>query len=173
MTADTEARQAASAFLDGELSPSELGSTQATLEKHADLRDEVSRYQMIGACLRGERVLTGVDGIAARVSAELAADKVHVLAPKRKPRRWLKPVAGGAIAASVAVGAIMVVSQQAINPGADAGGSVIAGGSAVPELKEDVAREQLRRYLNEHSEFAARGGVNGALQNAALMTESK
>jgi sigma-E factor negative regulatory protein RseA len=102
-----------SAFLDGELPDPESALLLKRLERDDDLRGALSRYSLIGAVLRGEGDVPAARQVAARVSAAIA----------REPTRtggfaWLpgsealgRGVAGIAVAAGVAFGAVMLVQQ--------------------------------------------------------------
>jgi negative regulator of sigma E activity len=110
-----------SALLDGELPPEETTLLLKRLGREAELAQRLNRYRLCGDVLRGERVQPRAD-FAIRVSAVIAAE-APLAAPARRPARgafrahWLKPLAGLAVAASVAVVAVLVLQQnQAARP---------------------------------------------------------
>jgi len=102
-----------SAFLDGELPDPESALLLKRLERDDDLRGALSRYSLIGAVLRSEGDVPAARQVAARVSAAIAQ------APTRIGRfNWLpgrvtlgRSVAGIAVAAGVAFGAVILVQQ--------------------------------------------------------------
>jgi anti-sigma factor RsiW len=122
-----------SAFLDGELPDPESALLLKRLERDDDLRGALSRYSLIGAVLRSEGDVPAARQVAARVSAAIARE------PARTGRlAWLpgrvslgRSVAGLAVAAGVAFGAVMLV-QQVLTVEADAPVAVLARAEAPP-----------------------------------------
>jgi negative regulator of sigma E activity len=119
-----------SALLDGELPPEQTDFLLKRVRRDAELRGTLQRYQLVGDTLRGERIRARPDFVL-RVSAAVAAEP-PLPAPSVRPGRagatalrWLKPVAGLAVAASVASIAVVVMQR-------DPGG--VAGGAAAPAL---------------------------------------
>jgi len=112
-------RDQMSAFLDDELPDREAGLLLRRLQGDAELRGAAERYLLIGQALRGER-LSGVD-LAGRVAAALDAETAYDTAatPSGRPR-WLRPVAGAAVAATVAVVALMGLQNNGERAGVDA-----------------------------------------------------
>src|SRR4051794_35921259 len=106
-------REVLSAGMDGELSREEVRFLLRRLEADAGLADVWGRYHAGRDGLRAEGTPFASADFAARVMAAIEADVavVGVAAPRR---RWLHWSAGGAIAASVAVAALML-SQPAGN----------------------------------------------------------
>jgi negative regulator of sigma E activity len=114
-----------SALLDGELPPEQTDFLLKRVRRDAELRGTLQRYRLVGDTLRGERVQARPDFML-RVSAAIAAEPA-LPAPNARPGRrsaaalrWLKPVAGLAVAASVASVAVVVMQRD---PGTVAGGS--------------------------------------------------
>ena len=102
-----EQAELASALLDGELDgPVEQQAVNELLRGDAADRERSARYCMIGDAMRGESLIDATT-IAARVRDALEDEPV-VLAPSPNPApRWIKPVSGAALAASVAAVAIV------------------------------------------------------------------
>lgn len=89
-----------SALFDGELSRFETRRwTDEVLEKE-ELSSRINRYQMIGDVLREEMPATINTEFSKTVSDKLADVSVE---PYKKPKEWLKPAGGLAVAASVAL----------------------------------------------------------------------
>lgn len=101
-----------SALLDGEIAP---GSYQATVSKVFEAGPEAAetfgRYRLIGDLMRDESAT--IVAVAERVRDALR-DEPAILAPRRSERRsrWLRPIAGVALAASVAAVAIVIAPQM-------------------------------------------------------------
>ncbi|HUO94841.1 MAG TPA: sigma-E factor negative regulatory protein [Steroidobacteraceae bacterium] len=104
-----------SALLDGELPPEETTLLLKRIAREAELTSRLRRYRMCGDVLRGERVQARAD-FAMRVSAAIAAEP-PLPAPRHAARRslhiarWVRPLAGLAVAASVATVAVLVLRQ--------------------------------------------------------------
>lgn len=103
-------REILSAGMDGELSREEIRFLLRRVEADPGLADAWSRYHAGRDGLRGESQPPVSRDFASRVMAAIDAESVVVSAAPR--RRWLHWSAGGAIAASVAVAALML-SQPA------------------------------------------------------------
>ncbi len=129
-----------SAFLDGELPDPESALLLKRLERDDELRGALSRYSLIGAVLRSDGEVPAARQVAARVSAAIAREPFRAATFARLPRREtvLRSLAGIAVAASVALGAVLLV-QQVNAPAAASGSAVLARAEAPPV--EPVADE--------------------------------
>lgn len=105
-------REILSAGMDGELSREEIRFLLRRLEADPGLSDAWSRYHAGRAGLRRETSPPVSKDFASRVMAAIDAEAstVSAAAPRR---RWLQWSAGGAIAASVAVAALMLTQPPA------------------------------------------------------------
>jgi sigma-E factor negative regulatory protein RseA len=101
-----------SALLDGELPPEETALLLKRLKREPALAARLARYRLGGEVLRGERVQPRAD-FALRVSAAVAAEPALPAPVTVRPAsvRWLRPVAGLAVAAGVASLAVLVLQQ--------------------------------------------------------------
>ena len=103
-----------SALIDGELPSQETALLLKRLEREPALRERLARYRVCGETLRGARVQARND-FSLKVCAQLQAESVHAAGPlaRSKPavRRYLRPVAGLAVAAAVAGAAILVLGR--------------------------------------------------------------
>jgi sigma-E factor negative regulatory protein RseA len=164
--------EAYSALLDGEADTQEHKRLLAELD--AGARARLARYSLIGDGLRGEAVRMDALSVADAVRERLQREPV-ILAPKaqQKPSRpsWWQPVAGLAIAASVALVAVGLVPRLLSDApeGAATPVQVVGNPSAQPLLVaspgthwSDSRPEQenrLNSYLADHNEFATQGSV--------------
>jgi len=118
-----------SACLDGQLPPAELDLLLKRVGREAELRAAIGRYSLIGEAMRAERPAVASRDFASKVMAAVAAEPVPVQAPASVTRpnvvqtpaaarparispaaiRYLRPVAGMAIAAGVAAVAVLVM----------------------------------------------------------------
>ncbi|WP_428610660.1 sigma-E factor negative regulatory protein [Sedimenticola sp.] len=168
-----------SALLDNELGEREIRHALDALEGDESLRDKWDRYNLIGDAMRGEAVRLSADSIADRVRAKLeqqpeTAPAFHPIPfgrPVRLSSRWYKSAGGAALAASVAVITVLAFPQLT-NMSSEPGGQVVVE-RAVPDaapyltrssthwknLSEPKVESKLNRYLIDHNEFAAPGGI--------------
>ncbi len=109
-----------SAFLDGELPDQESALLLKRLERDDDLRGALSRYSLIGAVLRSDGDVPAARQVAARVSAAIAQEPLRAAAFARMPARgtFMRSLAGLAVAAGVAMGAVLLVQQLRIQDAA-------------------------------------------------------
>ena len=109
-----------SAFLDGELPEQESALLLKRLERDDDLRGALSRYSLIGAVLRSDGDVPAARQVAARVSAAIAKEPLRASSIAWMPARdtLTRSLAGLAVAAGVAFGAVLLVQQLATQDGA-------------------------------------------------------
>jgi negative regulator of sigma E activity len=106
-------RDQLSAFLDGELPRPEVELLLRRLAGNDELQVALSRYVVIGECLRNAPGRSITRGFAARVRAAVAAEGSRKGSDRlRSLGRWLRPVGGLAIAATVATVAILGLQRM-------------------------------------------------------------
>ncbi|MEM9401754.1 MAG: RseA family anti-sigma factor [Pseudomonadota bacterium] len=128
-----------SAFVDGELSDAESELLIRRIGRDAELRATVAEYHAIGRIMRAEAELAGIEGLLAAIRDGIDADdtSIDVVVEDQPPRRRLsRPVAGVAIAASVALAGLVGVSQWA--PSATPADITAAYTTPDPEVQEAV-----------------------------------
>jgi len=165
-----EIREQLSALVDDELDEVERPLLLGRLQRDAGLRDCLGRYQLIGEVLRGGAASTATLGVADSVRRALQDEDSPRAAPRRRPG-WLKPVAGFAVAASVALVAVLSVTSLR-----DAGDDTVqqlasnAGLSAVTRVQdgqwdriETGIDRRLAGYLVNHNEYAANRGMQAVM----------
>ncbi len=184
-----------SALLDDELPSQDLRETLDRLLADRELHRVWDRYHLIGDVMRGEGARITADGIAGQVQARLASEPPIIAAPAGRrraapPGYWLRPVAGAALAASVA--ALAVVSLPLLNRGDEQQAPALArttapaaavpisprppvqyvnyGGTRWNNLETPGLESKLNRYLVDHSEYAASGGLGGVLPYASFVS---
>lgn len=163
-----------SAFVDGELAENETELLLRRLSQDAVLRQLVAQYLRIGRAVRGEREIAGMVDLRGRIAIALGEEQPTevVQAAGRSPSRWLRPVAGVAVAATVA--GLALVSLQSLetdspaSPEAALAGDVIAEmGYTEPSPSEALsgqpASETLRQYYVRHGETSSDLGPDGIL----------
>lgn len=101
-------REHLSCLMDGELESGARNFLVRRLASDQELSGRWRRYHLIRACLQRE-FTAGVD-LDSRVSAALASEPE--LASAAPASRWLRPLGGAAIAASVAVAALVAINTS-------------------------------------------------------------
>jgi len=120
-----------SAFLDGELPEAETTLLLKRLERDEDLKGTLSRYSLIGAVMRSDGDMPAAHHVAARVRAAIADEPSFGARPSS---RWLRPAAGLAVAASVALATVLLLPRfMAGEEGGAPAGTLVA---AVPSPAE-------------------------------------
>lgn len=186
-----------SALLDDEIEPESYRNTVSRLlDAGPEALDTYGRYRLIGDLMRDETAL--VVPVADEVHAALR-DEPTVLVPQApSPVRWLRPLGGVALAASVAAVAIVVAPQvvpQFFPDGQVA--EVVREPSRVTVAPQFVAstparigvdrppapasaprwraldadlETRLNRLVIEHHEFAGRTGVTGPVPHISVVS---
>ncbi len=110
-----------STLMDGELSRETSLFMTRRLSSDESLSEKWERYHLIRDCIRQPGSKQLVTGLRTRVKASLDTEAVPQTSAWNRSR-WLKPVSGLAIAASVALMAIVVTApQQGVAPGVENG----------------------------------------------------
>ncbi len=156
-----------SAFIDDELSEQECALLVRRFERDTDSRNQAQRYALIGAALRNEllrpdhgvlrrRIASALDGAPAAPAHPAAAALPNVPVPQRAPLRWqsryLRPVAGFGIAATVAV--VAIVGLREVNDG--------AGGAAAPTTAFNASPPPAARQWTEPASYTVPQDVSDA-----------
>jgi negative regulator of sigma E activity len=147
-------RMQVSAFVDGELPENEAELLVRRLSQDADLRRQVSEYLAIGRIMRGEYSLQGSDALRERIAAELDERPLQDPADgvvSSRPPRFVRPAAGVAIAATVALVAIFGLGRVADVDAPGAGTAVVAD-EVVSETVPTMDDSELRRLLMLHGD---------------------
>jgi sigma-E factor negative regulatory protein RseA len=178
-----EIREQLSALADDELNDVEQPLLLGRLQRDAELRACLGRYQLIGEVMRGTGA-TATLGIAGRVQQALADDMPVSARASERMALW-KPVAGLAVAASVALVAVLTVTSVNENPAnnvpelattdlapvvapvrttspAVTRVSGISGDPHWDRLDPSIDK-RLSGYLVNHNEYAASRGVQGVM----------
>ena len=178
-----------SSLMDGELS-NEAGSfLTRRLFSNEEMCGSWERYHLIRDCIRQPGSKQVVTGFSARVSATLETEEVPTVSAWRT-NRWLKPVSGLAIAASVALVAILVTAPQPgqvpgevdatlatqgaqpfISPNTLARSPVSQAASYAPAQQANSNR--LNAYLLRHNQMARTAGRQGFVSFVPIVATSR
>lgn len=169
-------REQISALLDGELASGEISLLVRRMERDAGLRRAFGTYVLAGESLRAPGALLASPGFAARVSAALDDGPVEVAPPlaadARGPRRWVRPLAGAAVAAGAALAAVLLVPVGERSGGllAERGtGQVPVSVAVLPtggSSPTPAQNQRLAGYLVAHGQYASAIGRRNAWSNA-------
>lgn len=182
-------RELLSALMDGETSEHELRQALKATGDHPALVDTWSRWHVAQSVLRGERVQPA--GIDLRAAIAAAIDGEPVAARPTTARSWLKPLAGTAVAATVAMATVF--GWQVLQGGPVDGAVVAAAGSEEQTLvlgpmvvvREDgeelvlptangesptAGQDRLNSYLARHAQAASDGNARGMSPYARVVS---
>jgi negative regulator of sigma E activity len=159
-----------SAFVDGELPQNEAELLLRRLCQDGELRQQAAEYMAVGRIMRGEKTVVGMAQLRQRIAAELDDQNIQLEAPQQPaaPARFVRPLAGIAIAATVALVALLGLQQmtgvqEVVEPEAPAVAEAVDGSYTVPQAEEDP----LRDYYLRHSATASHIGADSI--NARLV----
>lgn len=176
-----------STLMDGELSRETSIFMTRRLSADEGLSVKWERYHLIRDCIRQPGGKQLVTGLQARITASLDAEATPEV-PAWYRNRWLKPVSGLAIAASVALMAIVVTAPpQAVPPGAAS--STAAGQSNQPFISPNTLpvlgtqaasygatpsadSDALNVYLLRHNQTAQTAGRRGFVSFVPIVAKS-
>jgi sigma-E factor negative regulatory protein RseA len=172
-------KEQVSALSDNELQRQEEALLLRRLTQTPELGAQLGRYALIGEAMR--RALPPVvdTGLAARVSAAIAEEEALQAQPRRLPRALLRPVAGIAVAASVAALSLAVWPTANVPRGGE-GAEVAAAAAAAPprtalqrvgtteepsqwDRLDPEIQQRLNGYLVNHSEHTPTGRMGGMI----------
>lgn len=161
-----------SAYLDGELTREEVALLAKRVGRDAELGASLGRYALISESLKGDRPAAASAGFATNVMAALDADPTVTSRSAISASSWtrrMRPVAGLAVAASVAAVAILSIQRPVVGPAviADSG----APSAAIEAVADDpeasytvptstqtsafVPAARLTNYVVAHSEYSS------------------
>lgn len=165
-----------SALVDGENQQAELDLLFRRVARDSTLRDQWERYHLISDTLRQHLPDPVPVGFVQRVMDAIQNDEAATgTASSQQPvvqrSTWLKPVAGFALAASVAMVAVLSFDRDELS--APQGSLIASVGSpetSTPSTGSGLELdERLSAYLVNHSEYVSMNGVNGVIPYARMV----
>lgn len=161
-----------SAFVDGELPENEAEMLLRRMSQDRELRQQAAGFLALGRAMRGERTVPGMGALRERIAAAIDDKSLQQEPGSAESARpgYLRPMAGVAIAATVALAAVLGLQQITAVPDADqvplddAVADAVDPSYTVPDQHED----QLREYRLRHSASSAYFGANSI--NPRLVT---
>jgi len=165
-----------SALLDDEIEEHEQELLLKRLMQDPELLETFSRYQLIGEAMRGEA--HGIS-IADSVSQQIQEEEAHTQSELGNSIRMtmLKPVAGLAIAASVAAMAIVGIQNMGQNHNPETANALVAQSQSVDNLRrvgthwnvnQPETEMRLNGYLVNHSEYTSGINLQGMINYARI-----
>lgn len=162
-----------SAYVDGELPDNETELLMRRLSQDQALRELVADYLRIGRLIRRDREIPGIEALRGRIQAALGEQPAEAGARATTPaNRFLRPVAGLAVASIVAAVALLGLRQVDV-PGGQPGGEgappatvAASPGYTEPQPSEvlnDRPSELLMQYYLSHDATSRDLGANGIL----------
>lgn len=149
-----------SAFVDGELPENEAELLLRRMSQDLELRQAVAEYLAIGRLMRAEPGLAGADRLHERIAATIDDRPVDAddAVSETTASRAVRPLAGVAIAATVALVAIFALQQT---PGIDElpADAPLPVAEVIPKVDEQEERQ--RQYFLNHAETSSQFGANG------------
>ena len=174
-----ETREHLSSLMDGEISREASRFLVRRLGSDEELCATWARYHVVRDCLRNQDDGFDADDLCARVNRAIEEEQVQT-APYRPASRWLRPVAGMAIAASVALVAVM-----AVDPGAAPGVQSAPGLAETSESftspqglgtasvsSRAVSGQRMNSYLLRHYQAAGSGNGRGIVGFVPVLVTS-
>jgi sigma-E factor negative regulatory protein RseA len=163
----TEAlKEQLSACLDGELPEAELDLLLKQVARDPELQRALGRYALIAQAMRSDAPAVASAGFAAKVMAGLESQPLA--RPDRAQRmsaaaaRWLRPVAGLAVAAGVATVAILSLQPAEgppqvvdIRPQPPPPDYVVPNPSNAPSTTSLIPATRLTNYVVAHMEYSS------------------
>lgn len=152
-------RMQISAFVDGELPEAEAQLLVRRLSHDAELRQQAAEYFAIGRALRGQASVAATGDLRGRIAAALDDRLVDQEFDAIEPvsRRYGRPLAGFAIAATVAVAAIFGLQQMTQQSGAGVNETTPAFAEGAVEDAYTVPEID---YFERHNSFKSEAGNN-------------
>ena len=157
-----------SSLMDGEISREAGSFLTRRLFSDDEMCETWERYHLIRDCIRQPGSKQVVTGLSVKLSASLESEEVPTVSAWRN-NRWLKPVSGLAIAASVALMAIVVTAPQ---PGqvSDEGDTALA----TPPNQPFVSPNTLARSpVSQAASYAPAQTSNSNRLNAYLLRHNQ
>lgn len=124
-----EKLEALSALMDGEIRDADARALDG-LSRDEGLRAAWGRYHLISECIRGTLPRHLDPALANRIAVAVRQEPTILAPDVSAPRPWLKPLAGMAIAASVATLAVVGIQMNRQHDMGTGPGASVAGAAA-------------------------------------------
>jgi len=169
-----------SALVDDELTEPEQALLVRRIESDADLHHRLARYQLVSDALRDQLPNRVDTAFSARVQAAVrdeSMDAAPAIPGSSRLTALLKPMAGFAVAASVAVVAVLSlqsVREEAVSlpavASAPSSTDFIRAENTPPPATRPRTDTNLDIYLVNHNEYAVNRGMQGMLPYVRIVS---
>jgi hypothetical protein len=152
-----------SAFVDGELPQNEAELLLRRLCQDAQLRQQAAEYLAMGRIMRGERTVAGMAMLRERVSAAIDDKNLQkeFESTQAPAPRFMRPLVGVAIAATVALVALLGLQQLAEVPdSANSNSDLVAESPGESYTVPESENDPLLDYYLRHSDSASYIGAD-------------
>jgi anti-sigma factor RsiW len=157
-----------SAFVDGELPQNEAELLLRRLCQDVELRNQAAEYLAMGRAMRGERAIAGMSMLRERVAAAVDDKELQeeFAEAEAAAPRFMRPLAGVAIAATVALAALIGLQQMSDVAEVDTvqGSEAVAAAAddsyTVPEPEPEPEFDLLSDYYNSHDASSSHIGFD-------------
>lgn len=164
-----------SAFVDGELPDNESELLLRRLSQDAALRAQVDQHMAIGRLIRQDAEVPGMEHLRDRIAATLDDEVVPAQEQQQQQQRvvgsrFMTPATGVAVAATVAVLALIGLSQLDASIDANLDGAVAIAYTepAVEQALANQPNQQLLEYLRRHGDSSSDLGTSGTLTRMVM-----
>jgi sigma-E factor negative regulatory protein RseA len=171
-----ETREHLSSLMDGELSPEAGRFLTRRLGADSELNATWQRYHLVRDCLRRPGQSLTITQLNVDLDALDGGDEGAASGSGRRPGvpAWLRPLAGSAIAASVAVAAVLVavnLESPTSAPAAEPFASPNVGPvrREVPLSQPASYQQSMNRYLQRHNQVAGAVGQKGFVSPSPIV----
>ena len=155
-------------LLDNELSPDESLSLLHRIETDPEVRKQWVRYSLIKEAMRSGRILIPDNRFVDRVSSALA-DEPTVVAPRSGTRGWRERVVTGALASSLALGAVLIAKSLNHSPLIQESNFLTLANLMGTPTQVPMDSE-FQDYLLTHYQAAYSAGASGMLPSVRLVS---
>jgi sigma-E factor negative regulatory protein RseA len=173
-------REHISSLMDGEVSRETGRFLVRRLGSDEELCATWTRYHLVRDCLRHQEGAFSTEDLCQRVSRELSNESTPGGRVRGVSLAWLKPVAGAAVAASVALLAVLAVNPAGDQPAAAPGGlaesqslqpfTTPQGTGAPVSTQVSLAGEQrMNAYLLRHYQASGAAGTRAFINYLPVM----
>jgi sigma-E factor negative regulatory protein RseA len=170
-----------SSLMDGEISRETSRFLVRRLGSDDELCATWARYHLVRDCLRYREGRFGGEDLCSRISSALEDEPDKSV--RKLPLSWLKPAAGMAIAASVALMAVVSVGQRQVEPNASPAGFADASQAeafvtpqglsptSVTQQASLSGDSRMNAYLLRHYQAAGSAGGKGFVALVPIVTK--
>ena len=155
-------------LLDDELSPDEAMKLLRLIETNPEIRKQWIRYSIVREAMKSGRILIPDNHFVDRINTAVANEPT-VLAPRPGARRWRERAVTGALAASLALGAVLIAKSLS-NHSLMQGSNFLTLANLIGPSAHPPADSEFRDYLVTHYEAAYSAGAQGMLPSVRLVS---